>query len=333
MSTRVNRSPELPTTGTSMTGGGWSWVAVTVLVIVGPPSGPVLAQSARTQQAQRTAAEVIAAAADGEWRDLDPENTLYIDFAAGRVVLELAPEFAPRHVENIKALVRGGFYDGGAVQRSQDNYVVQWAMRRLEEGEQLPDPIASSLSPEFEVPADGLRFTAIPDGDVYAPEVGFVRGFPAGRDPESGLAWMAHCYGVVGVPRAAEPGSGSGTGLYAVNGHAPRHLDRNVSTVGRVVAGMEHLSTLPRGTDNLGFYASREEWVVMQTVRLAVDLPPEKRVGLQVLRTDSRSFGDLVMAARSRTEDWFAYPWGRIELCNVRVPTRPAPSPPSGDDR
>jgi peptidylprolyl isomerase len=314
-----------------MPGGGWAWVAVAVLVLAGPSSGHLMAQSSRPEQTQRTAAEVIAAAADEEWRDLDPDNTLYIDLAAGRVVLELAPEFAPRHVENLKALVRGGFYDGGTVQRSQDNYVVQWAIRPLGEEEQLPPPIASALAPEFEVPAEGLPFTPIPDGDVYAPEVGFVRGFPVGRDPEAGVAWMAHCYGVVGVPRAADPGSGSGTGLYAVNGHAPRHLDRNVSMVGRVVAGMEHLSTLPRGTESLGFYASREEWVVMQSVRLAGDLPPEERVDLQVLRTDSRSFGDVVMAARYRSEDWFAYPWGRIGLCNVRVPIRPVPSPPPGD--
>jgi peptidylprolyl isomerase len=284
--------------------------------------------TSRQDEARRTVAEVIAAAADEEWRDLDPENTLYMELPTGRVVLELAPELAPRHVENIKALVRGGYYDGGAVRRSQDNYVVQWAIRPLAEGEELPSHIASALPPEFEVPGEGLPFTPMPDGDVYAPEVGFVRGFPAGRDPQSGAAWMAHCYGVVGVPRGNDPDSGSGTGLYAVNGHSPRHLDRNVTMVGRVVVGMEHLSTLPRGTESLGFYASREEWVVLQTVRLASDLPPGERVGQQVLRTDSGSFRDLIMAARSRTEDWFAYPSDRIGLCNVRVPNRPVSAPP-----
>jgi peptidylprolyl isomerase len=314
-----------------MVGGGWPRVAVAVVALAGPSSIPLGAQSTRQEQAQRTAAEVIAAAADEEWRDLDPENTLYIELPAGRVVLELAPEFAPRHVGNIKALVRGGFYDGGAVRRSQDNYVVQWAMRPLGEGEQLPSHIASALPPEFQVPENGLQFTPIPDGDVYAPEVGFIRGFPAGRDPESGVVWMTHCYGVVGVPRGADPGSGSGAGLYAVNGHAPRHLDRNVSMIGRVVAGMEVLATLPRGTEDLGFYASSDQWVALRSVKLARDMPPEERPALQVLRTDSRSFRDLIMAARSRNEDWFVYPWDRIGLCNVRVPTRHVPSPAEGD--
>ena len=295
-------------------------------------SGPAVFLSAAvslsaqvTEAARRTAAEVTAAAGDHEWRDLDPESTVYLTLPGGRVVIELAPEFAPQHVANVRALVRGGYFDGGAVSRSQDNYVVQWARRPLADGEELPTQIASSLPPEFEVAAAGLPFTPIPDGDVYAPEAGFVRGFPAGRDPATGTAWMAHCYGVIGVPRGNEPGSGSGAGLYAVIGHAPRHLDRNLSMVGRVVAGMEHLSVLPRGGGALGRYESQDEWVPLESVRMGSDLPPDEREPLQVLRTDSRSFRDLILAARSRHEDFFVHPTDRIGLCNVRVPTRRRP--------
>jgi peptidylprolyl isomerase len=277
---------------------------------------------------RRTTAEVTAAATDDEWRDLDPENTLYLQMPGGRVVIELAPEFAPLHVANIRALVQSGYYDGGAVNRSQDNYVVQWA-RRSGEGDALPDPIASALPPEFEIDEGDLPFTALPDGDVYAPEAGFVRGFPVGRDPEAGSIWMAHCYGVVGVPRGNEAGSGSGAGLYAVIGHGPRHLDRNLSMVGKVVLGMEHLSTLPRGTGPLGRYESREQWIPIESARMGIDLPPDERASLQVLRTDSRSFRDLVLAARSRHEDFFVHSTDRIDLCNVPVPTRVPGSPES----
>lgn len=272
--------------------------------------------------ARRTVAEVTAAASDHEWRDLDPENTVYINLPGGQAIIELAPEFAPLHVANIKALVRGGYFDGGAVTRSHDNYVVQWARRPLEEGEALPDHIAPTLPSEFEVAADALPFTPFPDGDVYAPEAGFVRGFPSGRDPESGIAWMAHCYGVVGVPRGNDPGSGSGAGLYTVIGHAPRHLDRNLSMVGRVVAGMDRLSTLPRGAGALGMYESRDEWVAFESVRMGSDIPSEERARLQVLRTDSQSFRELILAARSRHEEFFVYPTDRIGLCNLAVPTR-----------
>jgi peptidylprolyl isomerase len=283
---------------------------------------PLSAQERNREAGSRTAAEVMALADDAEWRSLDPENTLYVELPGGEVVLELAPDFAPRHVENIRALVRGGYFDGGAITRSQDNYVVQWGPRPLAQSERLPDHIASSLPAEFEVAGAGLPFTPIPDGDVYAPEAGFVRGFPAGRDPESGATWMAHCYGVVGVARGNDPGSGNGGGLYVVIGHAPRHLDRNLSMVGRVVAGMEHLSTLPRGTGGLGRYESRDQWVLLESVQIGSDRAPDERSQLQILRTDSQSFQDLVMASRSRNEEFFVYPSDRIGLCNIPVPTR-----------
>jgi hypothetical protein len=71
-------------------------------------------------------AEILAASPAADWRAIDPEDTLYLTLPQGRVVIELAPAFAPNHVANIKRLVRAGFYDGLAVVRVQDNYVVQW---------------------------------------------------------------------------------------------------------------------------------------------------------------------------------------------------------------
>ena len=290
---------------------------------LGPENAVVEADAgAQSETARRTAQEVIDAAPDDAWRELDPDNTLYFGVAGERVVVELAPEFAPAHVENIKALVRGGYLDGGAINRAQDNYVVQWGTRPLADGESFPDDIARSLPAEFEVAAAELPFTPIVDGDVYAPEAGFVRGFPAGRDPASGVTWMAHCYGVVGVARGNDPDSGSGSALYVVIGHSPRHLDRNLSMVGRVVSGMEHLSTLPRGTSALGRYASREEWVPLEEARLGSDMSPEERAPLEIMRTESQSFGDFVVASRSRHEDFFVFPTNRVGLCNVRVPVR-----------
>ena len=73
-----------------------------------------------------TMSEVLAASTDVDWRTPDPRHTLYLELASGRVVIELAPEFAPRHVANIEALVRERYFDGLAILRSQDNYVVQW---------------------------------------------------------------------------------------------------------------------------------------------------------------------------------------------------------------
>ena len=73
-----------------------------------------------------TMAEIIKQSKVSDWHALDPANTLYLDLAAGRVVIELAPAFAPNHVANIKKLAHEGYFDGLAILRVQDNYVVQW---------------------------------------------------------------------------------------------------------------------------------------------------------------------------------------------------------------
>src|SRR4030095_3724643 len=65
--------------------------------------------------ARRTTAEIIAAAGPGGLRAPGPANTLYMQLASGRVVIELAPDFAPQHADNIRTLVREGYFDGLAI--------------------------------------------------------------------------------------------------------------------------------------------------------------------------------------------------------------------------
>jgi peptidylprolyl isomerase len=56
---------------------------------------------------------------------LDPENTLYLDLPSGRVVIQMLPDIAPRHVARIKALTRKGFYDGLAFHRVIPGFMAQ----------------------------------------------------------------------------------------------------------------------------------------------------------------------------------------------------------------
>ncbi|HSM35128.1 MAG TPA: peptidylprolyl isomerase [Longimicrobiales bacterium] len=299
---------------------------LTVLSILAGTPAVLAAQ----QPERRSLAQVLADAPAEAWRPLDAENTVYLELDSGVVVIELAPRFAPRHVENIRTLVRAGAFDGGGVVRSQDNYVAQWTIAadlapRDETADAAPDlgGAEAALPAEFEVSTEGLPFTPIPDGDIYAPEAGFTLGFPVGRDPEAGTTWLAHCYGVVGVARGTDPNSGNGSSLYAVTGHAPRHLDRNLTMAGRVVSGMELLSSLPRGSGGLGFYELPETPVPIRGARIGSDVPEDERLAVLVLRTDSETFREVIEARRYRTEDFFVYPVGRVELCNVPVPTRP----------
>nr|WP_298149708.1 peptidylprolyl isomerase [Metallibacterium sp.] len=154
----------------------------------------------------------------------------------GRVVIELAPAFAPAHVADIEALARAHYWDGLAITRVQDDFVAQWGDPAADTPRRraLPAGLSRALPAEYTRALAGLHFTRLPDGDVYAPAVGFADGFPVGADPAAGRAWLLHCYGMVGVGRDNPPDTGNGTELYAVIGQAPRQLDRNIALVGRV---------------------------------------------------------------------------------------------------
>ena len=283
------------------------------------------AGGAAEMQKAPTAAEVLAAAKAEDWRPLDPENTLYLELDGGRVVIELAPLFAPEHAANVKALAREKYFDGLSIVRVQDNYVVQWGDPDAENPEKVRKirRAKATLPAEFDRPwSDGISFAPLPDGDVYAPEVGFVNGFPAARDAQSGRLWLVHCYGMVGAGRGDAADSGGGAEDYVVIGHAPRHLDRNCTLFGRVVQGMELLSSLPRASGTMGFIEKPEQLIPIRSLRVAADAPPAERTNLEILRTDTETFRRLVESRRSRNEPWFLFKPGRVEICNVPVPGR-----------
>ncbi len=283
-----------------------------------PPSSTTAAKPKSTQ-------ELLDASTPADWRTPDPANTLYVELDSGRVVIELAPTFAPAHVANIRALAKGRYWDGLSINRSQDNFVVQWGDPAEEGAPRRPiGSAAATLPAEFERASDGVAFHALPDADGWAKQVGFADGFPAARDPAEGKAWLAHCYGAVGAGRDVAADSSNGTELYVVDGQSPRQLDRNITVVGRVVQGIERLSTLPRGTGPLGFYEKPEQRVAIKTITLAADVPAAQRTPIEILRTDTPLFDAVVESRRNRRDDWYKRPAGHIDLCNITVPTRMA---------
>jgi cyclophilin family peptidyl-prolyl cis-trans isomerase len=287
------------------------------------------AQTPSPDAKPRSMQEILDGSKAADWRNLDPMRTLYMDLDAGRVVIELAPEFAPAHVANIRALAKGGYWNGLSINRSQDNFVVQWGDPAEEEKDRKPlsKGAKPKLPAEFTRSNRNIPFTPLPDADGWARQVGFSDSFPIGLDTSDGSAWLAHCYGAVGAGRDVAADSSTGAELYVVIGQSPRQLDRNITTVGRVVQGMELLSVLPRGTGPLGFYEKPEQRVAIRSIRLAADLKPAERLKLQVLRTDTPLFTELVEARRNRRDDFYKRPAGHIDLCNVPLPVRTAPEP------
>jgi peptidylprolyl isomerase len=256
-----------------------------------------------------------------DWRVLDPENTIYVELPAGRVVIELAERYAPANAAAIRKLAREKYFDGSFVIRSQDNYVVQWA--RPETDERAKAMANVKLKPEFTRRSDPkLPFTRLAYPDTYAPEVGFSDGFPVARDPKKGETWLTHCYGSVGVGRDNDADSGNGSELYAVIGQSPRGLDRNITVVGRVVRGIELFSVIPRGAGAMGFYEKPEQYVPIRELRVAADVPAAQRTNLEALKTESATFKAWVASRATRKEPWFKEPIGRIGVCNVSLPVR-----------
>ena len=278
-----------------------------------------------------SASTLLAQSKPDEWRTPDPENLLYLQLPSGRVIIELAPGFTPLHAANIRTLARAHYFDGLSILRVQDDFVSQWGTPEDPKDGYAPTPrnrgsAKTSLPPEFTRPLDAvLPWTGLPDGDLYAPEVGFSEGFPVGRDRTSGQEWLLHCYGMVGVARDNDPQSGDGGSLYAVIGQA-RRLDRNLAVAGRVLVGMPLLSGLPRGDGDKGFYTAADQRTPIRSVQVAADIPVKQRPAIRVLRTDSATFAALLDAARNRHDAFYSTAPGKVGVCDIPAPVREGPA-------
>ena len=269
----------------------------------------------------KTPTDVLAASKPPEWQEIPADDLMVIDLASGkRVVVQLAPAFAPVHVANIQKLARGGYWHGAAIYRVQDNYVAQWGNNESEKP--LPAGIVKTPPAEYQRALKGLKVVPLGSPDAYAPAVGYTLGWPVAYDPKAGTANLTHCYGSVGVGRGLSPDTGMGGELYAAIGHAPRHLDRVIAVVGRVVAGIENLSSLPRGTEALGFYKERSSDVPIASVHLASELAPGARPRFEYLKESSASFGQWLHVKKNRKDDFYIRPAGGVDLCNAPVPVR-----------
>jgi peptidylprolyl isomerase len=269
----------------------------------------------------QTPTDVIAASKAAEWAEIPADDLMVIDLKSGkRVVVQLAPAFAPVHVANIQKLARAGYWEGAAIYRVQDNYVAQWGNNDSEKP--LPAGVVKMPPAEYHRALKGLTIVPLGSPDPYAPAVGYTRGWPVAYDPKAGTANLTHCYASVGVGRGLSPDTGMGGELYAAIGHAPRHLDRVIAVVGRVVSGIENLSSLPRGTEALGFYKERSSDVPIASVHLASELAPAARPRFEYLKETSASFARWLHLKKNRKDDFYIRPAGGVDLCNAPVPVR-----------
>jgi peptidylprolyl isomerase len=265
--------------------------------------------------------DIVAAAPASAWKTIPADDLLVMDLAnGGRIVIQLAPRFAPVHVANIRALARANYWDGATVYRVQDDYVAQWGHN--DSGKPWPAGVIAEPPAEYTRPLKGLAITPLGSPDPYAPGAGFSAGWPVAYSPKGGWADLVHCYGSVGVGRDLSPDTGTGGELYAVIGQAPRQLDRNIAIVGRVIDGIDKLSSLPRGTEALGFYKDKAQYVPIARIRLASQMPAGERPAYESMDTGSPAFAQYLHVRANRRDDFYIRPAGGVDLCNVQVPVR-----------
>ena len=322
-------------------------------------AAPAIAQE--EPQGPPSPGEIVAAAPASEWMAIAPEDLLVMTLAPDargeprEVVIQLMPPpFSQGWIDNIRTLARAHWYDGISVVRVQDNYVVQWGDPNHDNPEAtgpakpLPDGLKvmgennylSNPPPAIAETHDNLDYLDFVEatfpstnpvadlevedapsaGDAYAVFSAHWNGWPYASNRSQ--IWSVHCYGMVGVGRSYSPDTGTGAELYTVIGHAPRHLDRNIALVGRIVEGMEHLSSLPRGTGDLGFYETEEERVPILSIRVASDLPEGERPRFEYLSTEGQTFAAYAEARANRRDPFFIHPAGGADICNIPVPVR-----------
>lgn len=256
-----------------------------------------------------------ASAQDMLWRQVDPENLVFVELLDGQFVIELNPTFAPKTVEQFRQLVLERFYDGLSFYRVIDGFVAQGGDGSdLGELSNVPE-----LKGEFEIEwNEEFVFTSVQKPDLFANETGFIDAFPVARSHEDGKAWLAHCPGIVAMARG-EGADTSRTDFYIVMGQAPRYLDRNMNVFGRVIEGMDVVQRIRRGAaDANGIISSDTERSRIRSIRLGSEAAEDEQVKGLVMDSSSRPFKAMLDDRRKRKQKFFVNrPPEILDVCQI----------------
>lgn len=276
-------------------------------------AGPSLAQTAPAPPA----------AAMADWRVIAPENLLVIDTTKGRVLVELAPEIAPLHVERIRLLAGLGFYDNLFWHRVIDQFMAQT-------GDPLGNGEGQSAYPDLKAEFMFRRGPDMAFTPVSAPmgaQTGFIGSLPVQTQPDGFMAntadgkvsgWALYCPGVAGMAR--DEGNDTANSQMFLMRQAYPSLDKRYTVWGRVVAGLDVVRALKTGTDASGMVTDPDR---MLRVRVASTLPEIERPVVQIVDTRSALFRALADSARATRGADFS-------PCDIELPVQvssPAPVP------
>ncbi len=266
----------------------------------------------------------LPATTDADWREPDPENTLYIQTAYGTFVIEMAPEFAPKHVEQIKTLTRQGFYNDITFHRVIKGFMNQTGDPR---GDGTGDSHLPDIPKEFtfrrspnDMKIKSLGRVTSVNGEV---ETGFYKAFPIASKPGSQAfmtkdgkvdAWALHCPSVTSMARGGDDENSANSQFFLMRGTS-RSLDTQYSIWGTTIWGREGLKKIKAGEigKDEGFVPD-----IMDKVEVAADIPKSGRINVQILRTDGAAFDKYLENLKSASGK---YP----DICDIQIPVRLKP--------
>jgi len=262
----------------------------------------------------------LPATTDADWREPDLENTLYIKTVYGTFVVEMMPEFAPKHVEQIKTLTRRKYYDNITFHRVIRNFMNQTGDPR---GDGTGDSDLPDIPGEFTFrrsPGDmPVTLVSRRNTEVGEVDTGFYKAMPVATKPSAQAfmtkdgkveAWGLHCKSVTSMARG--DAENSANSQFFLMRHEYPSLDLRYSIWGTTIWGRDGLTKIKVGTagETPNFVPDQ-----LISMRVAADVPEEERFTVQILRTDTDAFAAYVDTLKSTT--------GKApNVCDVEVPTR-----------
>jgi peptidylprolyl isomerase len=254
-----------------------------------------------------------------QWRALDLNNTVLLTLPHGKVVIELAPQFSPKHVAQFSNLLKKSFYDDTTFYRVIDGFVAQAGPKDGSEKDKSVPILA--MEGQFSTPVKDV-FTQVQTNDLFASKTSFKDGFALANDNDNS-AWLTHCPGTLAMARGNEPDSAS-SHFYFVIGQAPRYLDKIMTIFGRVVYGMEHIQAIKRTAVIEGEYAvDSRDYTPILSMQMMADVPKKDRIIIEVENTESKGFAERLVKRRDRKNEFFyKKPPPVLDVCQVPIRSR-----------
>ena len=280
-------------------------------------------QSVQEQIMARVAAENALKNKD-EWRAVAIENMVMMTLPHGKVVIELAPQFSPKHVEQFMRLTKEAHYDGNKFYRVIDGFVAQAGPK---DGSKK-DKSVPLLAMESQWQTNkSWSFTPVQKQDLFAQQTGFKDSFAiayqADEKQGSGSAWLTHCPGVIAMARGNDANSAS-SHFYITNGQAPRYLDRIMTIFGRVIYGMNHVQAITRtATIDGDTEVPKSAYTPIISMKMMADVPEAEQIQLEIKNTESALFATK-LAERIKRDNAFFFkkPPPVLDVCQTPVLTR-----------